>query len=579
MTLTIGILVCDKDAALLPAVLDKVSSRVHIPHEVIVWDNTEHETLPSLPCRVLSHGGSKWKENVRQFEGRKGIASAATGDYVWYIDGDDDFMEVDEGIVPPIIYDTADAIVFPYLMDGIMQETGDEKRTVYTIDDYAHSRFCGGLWNKWLRTSVLHEAYSLVNFSARISIMEDDIALMLFLHEPRNVYRASKVLYSYSEVHSLGGQAVIKSTDEMCRYIAGMREAIAVIDGVYSPAEQVRLLGGEAASFADFITNRVCARLCDALLADDTLTQELITPIKDEVSAYEIAAGLVYARQRVPLDLLPAWAKIEGKARDALGVSSDDYSEDVYGVYSKRAVRRVSFVLDLRCNLNCPYCSQKKERKKAVHISDDDMYSRFDKALTHMEGLGVPLYPQILGGEPTLWSDALITKIARRLSHYPQFLLFTNGTNRHSLWYTVPNVQFLTHITDWAETMTSYKYENERGTPIIVVTHNDVDKLETYLKHNKCRTLTVSPATDARDLTCTASDIKRITDLARQYNVRCEYDAKGKAHCDKDNLVWQIDCTTSALQVLTCCKAHNLTPLEEWTPDTVPDCEGCTVRV
>lgn len=239
MTLTIGILVCDKDAALLTATLENVHSRVHIPHEVIVWDNTEHKTLPPLQCTVLSHGGGKWKENVRQFEGRKGIAQAATGGFVWYIDCDDDFMEAGEDIVPPIVYDTTDAIVFPYIMDSILQEAGGGKRTVYTLDDFWHSRFCGGLWNKWLRTSALQKTYSLADFPARISIMEDDLALMLFLHELCNVYHASKAIYSYSEKKSLGGAAVIKNADEMRRYIAGMREAIAVIDGVYSRAEQV----------------------------------------------------------------------------------------------------------------------------------------------------------------------------------------------------------------------------------------------------------------------------------------------------------------------------------------------------
>lgn len=226
------------------------------------------------------------------------------------------------------------------------------------------------------------------------------------------------------------------------------------------------------------------------------------------------------------------------------------------------------------------------------------MYSHFDKALTSIEALGVPLYPQILGGEPTLWSDVLIARIAKRLEHYPQFLLFTNDTNRNSLWYTVPNAQFLTHVTNWAGTMASYEYESEHDTPIIVVTHDDVGKLKAYLKRNKCRTLTVSPATDAGDLTCTASGIRRIADLARRYNVRCEYDAtkdrlplpscrcdlgnvteatSASVQCSKNRLVWQVDCAT--LQVLACCKAHNYTPLDEWTPDTVPDCERCAVRV
>lgn len=112
----------------------------------------------------------------------------------------------------------------------------------------------------------------------------------------------------------------------------------------------------------------MCARLCDALFADDTLTQALIVPIKDEVSANEIAAGLAYARQRVPLAALPAWAKIEGKAREVLGVSDSDYSKGVYGTYNK-AVRRVSFQLGLECNLNCPYCSQREERKKQYTLA------------------------------------------------------------------------------------------------------------------------------------------------------------------------------------------------------------------
>lgn len=103
--ITVAIVVCDRDARLPPYCLCDVEEKVHIPHEVIVFDNTEKENIEiaSLPLamtggvKVLhpTFGEKEYKVNLWQLEVRRQLILAMNGDWIWFVDPDDEVMPID----------------------------------------------------------------------------------------------------------------------------------------------------------------------------------------------------------------------------------------------------------------------------------------------------------------------------------------------------------------------------------------------------------------------------------------------------------------------------------------------------
>lgn len=582
--LTIGILTCDNDIDKIAQCVARVQERVHIHHEVIVWDNTETKDLPSLEgVKVLSAG--TWKENVRQFDARKGIAQKTAGDYVWFIDPDDDIAQIDETFIPHCDAQV-DAIVFRHKEDGV--SIGNGKGFVAaTYKDFFHGGvISGGLWRKWFKKSALLQAYKLQHFDTRISFMEDDLLELLLVRQPRVVWQSTKAIYNYRCNTSVGGHKVITSGVEMSHYVTGLKSCIAIVQNVYSQQEQNDICQPLAGNFHDMVMGRMAKRLGDALVQNIDKAAELTAPLKDEVDIKDFLKCMTRQRPWVPLNNLKAWADAETAARRnlaAMAVKSLPVFCDTRGV---------SFMLNHQCNLHCAYCCQGR-LQDTPPIDDDEMYRRFDKAITKLEGFGQKLKPGILGGEPTIWSDYLVRKLLARLARYDKFQLFTNGTNRKSLWYSAANCYRITHVTDWETHMVNYAYESDHDRPLIIVTHPMVERLEKYLKVNRCRSLMVDSATDSPTpgLDCTSEDNVYIAALVAQYGLTGGYtvntalnNGDEEAKCTGCDLSWQADCSGDLghpIMVTSCCKSEQAgyLPLEQWTPQFSPDCSGCLMAV
>lgn len=142
----------------------------------------------------------------------------------------------------------------------------------------------------------------------------------------------------------------------------------------------------------------------------------------------------------------------------------------------------ITFTLDLKCNAKCEYCSQEKDRNN-ITISDNEIFERFEKALSKVEQLyNYKIIPQIVGGEPTLWSKNLIKRIIHRLERYNTIFLMTNRIIKNSEWENCNKVVFYTHLINWTDCKRIDCKPNENY--MIVVTHNDVDYLEKFLEVN-----------------------------------------------------------------------------------------------
>ena len=228
---------------------------------------------------------------------------------------------------------------------------------------------------------------------------------------------------------------------------------------------------------------------------------------------------------------------------------------------------RVNFVLHLDCNLNCEYCCAASKENK--HLSDDEMYKRFDKALSFVEQKYGLVKVCLLGGEPTIWSDYFVEKVLNRLSKYRTFEVFTNGANKNSLFYKCDKVEFKYHITDWELNPEKLLRKNLKKNEIaqIVITTKNIHLLPELIKKKEySRTTHISFCKGSPDksLDIRGDDFKNYCNLVKN---------KGRLQtfCPNGRVI-EIDCTSMTGR--WCCLSNKAMPLDEikYTEDT---CNGC----
>lgn len=233
----------------------------------------------------------------------------------------------------------------------------------------------------------------------------------------------------------------------------------------------------------------------------------------------------------------------------------------------------VSFILNKACNKQCAYCNSPSD---CNHYDYDQMYENFDKALTYVESKHPNnVYPQILGGEPTLWPDWFVQKIQDRLNRYNgKYLLFTNGYNRDSLWYTGENrpLTYQWHITDWHDIRDIKPLPKEIAH--IVVTKQDLPYLDDFLMRfsNSHKEVFVQACTDAPGYELDAADRKVFSDKLDEYEMNVNpITGRGMSTCKHRSAIWYIDCDT--MKISTCQDPGNWVPLEDI--DNLVACSSC----
>jgi glycosyltransferase involved in cell wall biosynthesis/organic radical activating enzyme len=233
---------------------------------------------------------------------------------------------------------------------------------------------------------------------------------------------------------------------------------------------------------------------------------------------------------------------------------------------------RLSFFLHKRCNLKCEYCYQLGNEYSP--LSDDEIYSNFDIALSMCEKKYKNIRVQLLGGEPTIWSDYLIKKLLKRLENYRTITIFSNGTNRDSLWYKCDKVIINKHVTDWEEHPENMLRRNllPMEHPTIVITNNNIDLLEKYLEDIPLfRCFTPSPCSGSPDpsLDLSEENVERLARLISKYHLDIERDL-----C-YSNMVIEIDCNNFTGKY--CCKYPNSVIYTDIKEDHT-QCEKCPLN-
>lgn len=256
-----------------------------------------------------------------------------------------------------------------------------------------------------------------------------------------------------------------------------------------------------------------------------------------------------------------------------------DINKKQYDIANSDHFVEINFALHHECNLNCPYCCQGLD--KCNKCTDEEIFENFDTALTYFENNldKAKIKPRILGGEPTIWSDELITKIMDRLKDYRVVDLFTNNTNKDSLWYKYDKIRAITHIVDWKEHPEKLQMDNTNRNQIsvIVITHDDVDDLDQTLSTiNYQKQILIQLCNNSSDpsLNITKDDTSKLDAIVEKY----ELPPITTYTCNYGTL--EFDCELMLGKI--CCSSKYNTTIEKLVEIvnsrkvcTKPTCDGC----
>ena len=184
--LSIGVTVCDTDYQLLSNLLKQIEERVTVPHEVIIIDNREQFINVAADWKPSFQFGY----NATQFNARAKIIELAEGNYIWFIDGDDEIGYVDK-------FDyTEDIIVFSYESYPVGEV--HIKPQVIDKDVFSFVTSCmikPVLWNKFIKKELFTKFPE-----AKIITNEDTLWLYNALKNAKTVKCIDEVIYH----HKLG---------------------------------------------------------------------------------------------------------------------------------------------------------------------------------------------------------------------------------------------------------------------------------------------------------------------------------------------------------------------------------------
>lgn len=184
----------------------------------------------------------------------------------------------------------------------------------------------------------------------------------------------------------------------------------------------------------------------------------------------------------------------------------------------------INFILHRECNLQCSYCNLGSNRGASA-ISDDEMFERFDEALTYIEKKlkGYSITIGISGGEPTIWTEYFINKLLDRLKNYRKINLFSNGTNRDNTWYKQDNVCIIEHYVDWKNNPERLNLSNVpiNSAQLVVVTRDEVEDVEKVLNviDNKNVIFSHCNGSPNKEENLTSEDLDRLYEILDDNNV------------------------------------------------------------
>lgn len=243
----------------------------------------------------------------------------------------------------------------------------------------------------------------------------------------------------------------------------------------------------------------------------------------------------------------------------------------------------ITYILHKKCNLHCEYCNQSHED----NLSDEEIFNNFEKAIDHIkEALGTNYRVQIMGGEPTIWSDWLQNKVIEKLKEYPNVHVLTNGTVKSSPIYSEKRFIKHLHLVNWKSELELPVEDNV--IPLVILSESDRKDFNILSRHNG-RLVVASPCKSSNpkynlsfegmkelaSLSCGAvltNQIKEFVNDVELFGID-----KVRNDCRNGNCrVLEIDCST--FMVRPCSNSKIEYPLCDFnfrmtTPET--ECKNC----
>lgn len=186
--LSIGITVCDADYKNLDLLLNQIKERVKVPYEIIIIDNREkykNEVTEWKPSFSFGY-------NAFQFSARAKIIDLSKGEYIWFIDGDDEI-----GIIDNSDYQE-DIAVFSYNSYPV----GDVHITKHPAEIFSYESSCiikPVLWNKFIKRSLFSEDFINKYRNLKIVTNEDTIWCYEALRHAKSLKIVDKVIYFHKK--------------------------------------------------------------------------------------------------------------------------------------------------------------------------------------------------------------------------------------------------------------------------------------------------------------------------------------------------------------------------------------------
>lgn len=248
MIITIGILFCDKDFKYIENLIALIKEKVLIPYELIFFDNRNDisEDISFLnEYKVLNTGNG----NKFQVEGRKSIIQEAKGNYIWFIDADDEPLKIDDSF-NDLLELNYDLFSFNYEKDfnpEICDVYKEDQLFEKTFTDNlcyrdAYQLLVNVLWNKWIKTEVLKKASELIPSNTNIIANEDLMLLLAVLKSAQTEYRSCKFIYKNNSLRGSSGiDDYSGNLEKYERCIFGINEATEIIEGFLTPEEKSNL--------------------------------------------------------------------------------------------------------------------------------------------------------------------------------------------------------------------------------------------------------------------------------------------------------------------------------------------------
>lgn len=192
MKVTIAVLYTDKDQLYAKTFFDNVNLPENV--NMLFIDNCETKSVFYYEKKQTSYIHF---ENIPVQVARKKSLEYCSGDYVWFIDADDMFYNVD---YIAQLETVADCISFDY-------ESYEKIGTnlIHKEETGLHAFKCGGLWNKLFRKEALQKIYEQFPDSP-YQTFEDSIVISLFQIFNFSVEIIPYRVYRYNQYRSRAGK-------------------------------------------------------------------------------------------------------------------------------------------------------------------------------------------------------------------------------------------------------------------------------------------------------------------------------------------------------------------------------------